>query len=520
MGLTVSGWNAIADRYGADAAREWQVLLNQFNLGHGFALIVLGVPDAAGLTLCRAELENFLAARSRTLTRIEPSYPEALGQLTPTLLETPPDRRAGAVWIAAGADATSRDHDNWRAAWHRALTSLNQQRNPFRRHFTVPVIFAGPPWLAPLMRDEAPDLWSVRALSVTIEPGPDAPATATDRPARDLEPATRAEPAGPPTHAPNPTLALAAAKRLRSAIAAATDPADVARHERSLAEVLQRAGNGLAARYAWVEAASAWREVATLRERAGAGEQAADAWTELGDVLLLSGQSEPARDAFRHGLAIRERMAQADPGNAGWQFDLCISNERLGDLLVAQGNLPEALAAYRARHAIAERLAQADPGNAFWQRDLSVSHNKLGDVLVAQGNLTEALTAYRAGFAITERLAQADPGNAGWQRDWAVSQERVGDMYARQGNTAEARRAFEGALAAYEMLVARNPGDVPSLVNSVVPHWSLANLDPAQARTHLQAALAILKPLAAANWLDAMRIKWIPQIEAQLAALK
>ena len=42
-------------------------------------------------------------------------------------------------------------------------------------------------------------------------------------------------------------------------------------------------------------------------------------------------------------------------------------------MLVDQGNLPEALKAYRDSLAIAERLAQADPGNAGWQRDLSVS---------------------------------------------------------------------------------------------------------------------------------------------------
>ena len=40
-------------------------------------------------------------------------------------------------------------------------------------------------------------------------------------------------------------------------------------------------------------------------------------------------------------------------------------------MLVAQGKLPEALTAYRASLAIAERLAKADPGNAGWQRDLS-----------------------------------------------------------------------------------------------------------------------------------------------------
>ena len=98
-----------------------------------------------------------------------------------------------------------------------------------------------------------------------------------------------------------------------------------------------------------------------------------------------------------------------------------MSYNKVGDVLVAQGNLPEALKSFRDGLAISERLAKADPNNAGWQRDLSVSYNKIGDVLVAQGNLPEALKSFRDGLAITERLAKADPNNAGWQRDLSVS---------------------------------------------------------------------------------------------------
>jgi hypothetical protein len=59
--------------------------------------------------------------------------------------------------------------------------------------------------------------------------------------------------------------------------------------------------------------------------------------------------------------------------------------------------------------AIADRLAKADPGNASRQRDLSVSYGLVGNVLVAQGNLTEALQSYRDSLAINERLAKAAP---------------------------------------------------------------------------------------------------------------
>ena len=54
-------------------------------------------------------------------------------------------------------------------------------------------------------------------------------------------------------------------------------------------------------------------------------------------------------------------------------------------MLKDQGNLPEALKAYRDSLAISERLAKADPGNAGWQRDLSVAYEKVGDVLKAPG---------------------------------------------------------------------------------------------------------------------------------------
>jgi hypothetical protein len=53
---------------------------------------------------------------------------------------------------------------------------------------------------------------------------------------------------------------------------------------------------------------------------------------------------------------------------------------------MAQGDLAGALKSYKADLAIAERLAKADPGNAGWQRDLSVSNERLGDVFLAQSS--------------------------------------------------------------------------------------------------------------------------------------
>ena len=58
--------------------------------------------------------------------------------------------------------------------------------------------------------------------------------------------------------------------------------------------------------------------------------------------------------------------------------------------------------------------------------------------------------------------------------------------------------AFKRALVAYNVVLRRNPGDVQSRVFSVVPLWRLGELKGKDGRKDLEAALAILKPLAAA----------------------
>jgi hypothetical protein len=128
------------------------------------------------------------------------------------------------------------------------------------------------------------------------------------------------------------------------------------------------------------------------------------------------------------------------------------------------------------------------------------------------------LQSFQASLAIRDRLAKDDPGNAGWQRDLSVSYERLGDMLSRGGNSAEAIASFERALAIYEALVSRL-GDPQARVNSVVPLLRLGGLKGKDGKADLQRALAILVELRDANRLDARRIGWIPEIEAQIAAL-
>jgi hypothetical protein len=99
------------------------------------------------------------------------------------------------------------DLDSWKTAWRQSLAMLNQHRNPLRRRFEVPLVFAGAPWLQEVMREAAPDLWSVRTGVVRIIPGRVARGEGA-RAGVTLEPGGEA--------AEDPDYALEVAERLRN----------------------------------------------------------------------------------------------------------------------------------------------------------------------------------------------------------------------------------------------------------------------------------------------------------------
>jgi hypothetical protein len=53
-------------------------------------------------------------------------------------------------------------------------------------------------------------------------------------------------------------------------------------------------------------------------------------YNNLGDVLVSHGDLPGALQSYRDSLAIRERLAKADPGNAEWQFDVVLFQLAVG----------------------------------------------------------------------------------------------------------------------------------------------------------------------------------------------
>jgi tetratricopeptide (TPR) repeat protein len=205
-------------------------------------------------------------------------------------------------------------------------------------------------------------------------------------------------------------------------------------------------------------------------------------YSRIGDVLVAQGNLPEALKSFRDSLAIADRLAKADPDNAGWQRALAVSYGLVGGNLMMQGNLPEALKSLRGAVSMFERLATADQDNAGWQRDLSVTYIRIGDVLEAQGHLPEALKSFRDALSIRKRLAEVDPDNTGWQRDLSVSYNRVGDVLVAQGDLPDALKSFRDGLAIAERLAEVDPDNTDRQRNLSISYEKIGDLLAAQGK--------------------------------------
>lgn len=161
--------STFANRYNLAASPDWQALLTHFELNEGFAFIVLLVPNEEGAEVCRDALAKRLAASGQELLELE-TTPDRLKEIADALLLTEARPQTGAVWVSRVVSEGSPDYREWREAWRHGVSALNQHRNPFRRKWNVPVVFVGAPRLQEVLRENAPDLWSVRTQVAWVEP--------------------------------------------------------------------------------------------------------------------------------------------------------------------------------------------------------------------------------------------------------------------------------------------------------------------------------------------------------------
>ena len=111
------------------------------------------------------------------------------------------------------------------------------------------------------------------------------------------------------------------------------------------------------------------KAVAYLRQATDYDPGDAQTWDDLARAAKDAGDTRTAMTAFQE--AAKLARDGGDDRNRYW------ATLGMGDIALAQGSLPSARRLYETAGTIAERLANSDPGNAGWQRDLWVSYWRL-----------------------------------------------------------------------------------------------------------------------------------------------
>jgi tetratricopeptide (TPR) repeat protein len=241
----------------------------------------------------------------------------------------------------------------------------------------------------------------------------------------------------------------------------------------------------------------------------------ARSYANIGVLLWRTRKLAEALDAQGKALAIREKLADANPAATQFQTDLAGSHSNIAILLSQTGKPAEALVAYRKALAIRQKLADANPAITEFQGDLARICFNIGYLLNETGRQAEALEAHKQGLEIRQKLADAIPAVTQFQSDLADSHDAVGRALSQTGKPADALEAYRQALAIRQKLADANPaitefqGDLASSLNSMGELLRKTG-KPAEALMAHRQALAIGQKLADANPADS-------QVESSVA---
>ncbi len=264
-------------------------------------------------------------------------------------------------------------------------------------------------------------------------------------------------------------------------------------------------GDVLIRRGRLAQALRLWRDrVLPAFQRLGLAREQCMVMDRIGDALDKCGNRTEAQRFIREALAIRGRLAQAEPDRADYQRDLSVSYNRLGDLYDAQGQGDLARESYLKSLAIFKRLAQDEPDRADYQSDLSIVYSKLGDLFRRLGQGDLARESNLKALATTERLTRSNPNHENYQRDLLFACNMMGDQYRALGQADLAHGTYLKSLAIAERLAQTEPDQVDYQRNLSVTYNRLGDLYYAQgqgdlARESYLKSLAIFERLARAE---------------------
>ena len=171
----------------------------------------------------------------------------------------------------------------------------------------------------------------------------------------------------------------------------------------------------------------------------------------LGDVRREQRQWPGALASFRAALDVRRQLMEGVPGYSTWLREIVVAEAKVCAVLVEMGDAQAAHAAASSAVAMAERLAMLDPGNAnaVWLRNRAQALTCIGDAQRAAANLAAAQASYESAARLLAETARSGGTHLGWRHELAMVSHRLSLVGLQQGRR---EQAIETARQAVKLL--------------------------------------------------------------------
>jgi serine/threonine-protein kinase len=176
-------------------------------------------------------------------------------------------------------------------------------------------------------------------------------------------------------------------------------------------------------------------------------------YNNLGNLQVELGRFDKARATHEKALALRQGLADEQPGDANALFDLSYSEHNLGWLDSKVGRTESALAHYRRAVELREQVVARAPAQVGYRAELATTLHNLGWAIASTGRKTEARDIYRRGVTLLEQCVADQPNVVGFRYNLAQSLCSLGELL--EGD--DARAVFARARALGEAIVAEVP---------------------------------------------------------------
>jgi tetratricopeptide (TPR) repeat protein len=279
---------------------------------------------------------------------------------------------------------------------------------------------------------------------------------------------------------------------------------DVARSLNNVGELLKATGDFAGALAALQEQRDLAQRLEAEHPSDAVRSALAQSYHSIGRLFWETGEPGEALVPHRKALAIRQKLADANPAVTQFPCDVAASHHNIGLSLRHTGKPEEALTEYRKALAIRQKLVDANPAVTEFQQRLAYGHANIGTLLAGTGRPAEAMASFLKALGLLQKLADANSAVSEFQLALAKIHGWMGFALSRAGKSEEALLAFGKALPMFQKLADANPAVTQFQSDLAWVHnnfgWLLARQKRfAEAFTALDAGLAIRQKLAEAD---------------------